>query len=93
LSGKGTAADGLLVGVRRSWQLGQQPDRRHLDMVGVERVEAVLIEGRDRAHPGRQHSHRVRLARERLEEAAHLLVQQGVVADRVGEFGQLVGGG
>ncbi len=47
-------ADRLLVRVGRDRrQLGEQPDRRDLDLLGVERVEAVLVEGRQRATPPR----------------------------------------
>ncbi len=83
-------ADALLVGVRRDGrQLGQQPDGRQLDLLVVERVEAVLVEGRQRADRAGQHRHRVRVAREPVEEVPQVLVQQRVPADLVGERLQL----
>jgi hypothetical protein len=69
-------ADGLLVRVRGDGRhLGQQPDRGDLDLVPVERVEAVLVERRQRADGRGQHRHRVGVAGEAVEEPAHLLVQ------------------
>ena len=83
-------ADRLLVGVRRDRrQLGQQPDGGQLDVVGVERVEAVLVEGRQRRDGRGEHRHRVRVAREPVEERLEVLVQQRVAADLVGEFVEL----
>ncbi len=55
----------------------------------VERVVAVLVERRQGADHRRQHRHRVRVAREALEEALDVLVQQGAV-DLVLEGGELV---
>ncbi len=75
-------ADGLLVRVGRDRrQLGEQPDRGDLDLLGVERVEAVLVEGRQRADRAGQHRHRVRVAGEAVEEPLEVLVQQRVPAD------------
>ena len=83
-------ADRLLVGVRRDGrQLGQQPDRGDLDLLLVERVEAVLVEGRQRGHRGGQHRHRVGVAREAVEERLEVLVQQRVPADLVVELVEL----
>jgi hypothetical protein len=42
-------AHALLVGVRSDGrQLGHEADRRQVDLLGVERVEAVLVERRQR---------------------------------------------
>jgi hypothetical protein len=58
----------------------------------VERVEAVLVEGRQRRHRRRQHRHRVRVGGEAAEELAEVLVQHRVLADLGLEAGQLVVG-
>src|SRR5205814_9284807 len=85
--------DRLLVRVRRDRRyLSQQPDRGDLHLGRVERVEAVLVEGGQRAHRRGQHRHRVRVAREAVEEPAQVLVQQRVDVDPAGELGQLIGG-
>jgi hypothetical protein len=74
--------DRLLVGVRRDGRhLGHEAHRRHLDVLVVERVQAVLVEGRQRAHGRRQHGHRVGVGREAAEELAEVLVQHRVLAD------------
>ncbi len=79
-------ADGLLVGVGRDGEdLGHQAHRRQLDGVVVERVEAVLVEGGQRADRARQDRHRVASRGEAVEEALEVLVQQGVPADVAGE--------
>ena len=86
-------ADRLLVGVGRDGRhLGQQPDRRQLDLGLVERVQRVLVEGRQRRHRRRQHRHRVGVAREPVEEPLQVLVQQGVPGDPGREARQLVRG-
>ncbi len=80
----------LLVGVGGDGgQLGQQPDRRDLDLLRVEGVEAVLVEGRQRADRARQHRHRVRVAGEAVEEPLQVLVQHRVPADGLVELAQL----
>ncbi len=83
--------DGLLVRVCGDGrQLRQQPDRGELDLLLVEGVEAVLVEGRQRRDRRRQHRHRVRVAGEAGEERLEVLVQHRVAADPVLELGQLV---
>ena len=84
-------ADALLVGVGRDRrQLGHQAHGRDLDLLLVERVEAVLVEGRQGRHGGGQHRHRVRVAGEAGEEGLEVLVQQRVAADALVELGELV---
>ena len=86
-------ADRLLVRVRRDRrQLGDQPDRGDLHLLRVEQVEAVLVEGGQRADRRGQHRHRVRVAGEPVEEPAQVLMQQGVHVDQPDEVGQLLGG-
>ncbi len=52
-------------------------------------VGGVVIEGRQRADRADHHRHRMRVAPEALEEAAHLLVHHGVVGDALDEIGLL----
>ena len=86
-------ADRLLVGVGRDGrQLRQQAQRGDLHLLLVERVQRVLVEGRQGADRRGEHRHRVRVAREALEELLEVLVQQGVPADPLVELAQLVGG-
>ena len=56
-------------------------------------VERVVVEGRQCAHAGHQHRHRVSVTTEAAEEADHLLVQHGVVRDDIVEVGLLLGRG
>ena len=87
-------ADGLLVGVGGDGRhLRQQAQRRDLDLLLVEGVQRVLVEGRQRAHRRGQHRHRVRVAREAVEELLEVLVQQGVAPDPLVERTELVGRG
>ena len=84
-------ADALLVGVGRDRrQLGEQAHRRDLDLLVVERVEAVLVERAERRDRRAEHRHRVGVAREAVEEGAQVLVQHRVPADGVLEAAQLV---
>ena len=79
-------ADRLPVGVGGDGrQLGQQPHGGQLHLLGIERVEGVLVEGRQRADRAGQHRHRMRVAREAVEEPLQVLVQHGVPADPPGE--------
>src|SRR5690606_12309176 len=83
----------LLVRVRGDrGYLGQQPDGGDLHLLRVERVEAVLVEGGQRADRRRQDGHRVGLPGEPVEEPPQVLVQHGVDPDLVREVGQLRGG-
>ena len=87
-------ADGLLVRVSGDdRQLGHQADGGELHLLGVERVQRVLVERGQRRHCGGQHRHRVGVAGEAAEEALELLVQQGVAADLLVELVQLGGRG
>ena len=80
-------ADRLLVRVRRDRRdLGDQPDDRLLDLFGVVRVFALLVERRHRAHDRRQRRHRVCVLRKAVVEALHVLVQHRVRADLVAEL-------
>jgi hypothetical protein len=82
--------DRLLVRVRRHRrQLAHQPQHRQLELLRVGRVERILVVRRERGHRGGQHRHRVRVAREPVEEALEVLVQQRVPLELVGELAQL----
>src|SRR5665647_1358609 len=83
----------LLVRVRRDrGQLGHQPHRRDLHLLGVERVKAVLVERRERRDRRRQHRHRVRIPGKTTKEALQILMQQRVMPDPRVEVRQLHGG-
>ena len=84
----------LLVGVGRDRrQLRQQPDGRDLDLLGIQRIQGVLIERGQRTHRAGQHRHRVSVAREPVEQPAQVLVQHGVPLDPANEVVQLGLGG
>ncbi len=72
-------------------QLRQQADGGEFDLLGIVDAQRVLVEGRQGGHRTRQHRHRVGVVRERVEEAAQVLVQQGVTAHAVLEGTQLGG--
>ena len=61
--------------------LGDQPDRRHVALLGVVDVLRVRVEGRERADVGEQHPHRVGVVAEALVELLDVLVGEGVVGD------------
>ena len=83
--------DRLLVRVGRDRrQLGQQPDGGEFHLGVVERVERVLVVGRQRVGRAGQHRHRMRITREAVEEPLQVLVQQRVALDLVGELLQLL---
>jgi hypothetical protein len=63
--------------------LGDQPDRRHVALLGVVDVLGVRVEGGQRAHRGEQHPHGVRVVAEALEELLDVLVDERVVGDVV----------
>ena len=82
--------DRLLVRVGRDRrQLGQQPDGGEFHLGVVERVERILVVGRQRVGCAGQHRHRMRVAREAVEEPLQVLVQQRVPLDLGGELLQL----
>jgi hypothetical protein len=84
-------AHGLLVRVgSKGRQLRKQTDGRDLDLCGIEGIQRILVEGRQRRHRRRQHGHRVRIAREAVEEVAEILVQHRVHADLVLERAELI---
>src|SRR5699024_2279159 len=74
-------------------QLGQQPDGGQLDLLGILRIERVLVVGRQRVDRRGDHRHRVRVAREAVEEALEVLVQQRVATYPLGELLELGGRG
>ena len=61
--------------------LGDQPDRRHVALLGVVDVLRVGVEGREGADRGEQHAHRVGVVAEALDELLDVLVDEGVVGD------------
>ena len=82
---------GLLVRVRRDRrQLGQQPDGGQLHLAGIERIQRVLVVGAQRVDRAGQHRHRMGIAREPVEEALEVLVQQGVPLNLGGELLELI---
>ena len=84
---------GLLVRVRRDRrQLGQQPDGGQLDLPFIEGIQGVLVVGAQRVDGAGEHRHRVRVAREAVEEALEILVQQRVPLNLGGELVELLGG-
>ena len=86
-------ADRLLVRVGGDGrQLREQAQGGDLHLLLVEGVQRVLVEGRQRADRRGEHRHRVRVAREPVEEQLQVLVQQRVPADPLVELAQLVGG-
>ena len=81
----------LLVSVGRDCRdLGQQADRRDLHLTGIERIQRVLIERREGGNRRREHRHRMRIAREAVEEAAQVLVQHRVHANLRLEVRELI---
>jgi hypothetical protein len=74
-------------------QLGEEPHRRHLDVLGFVGVEAVLVEGGQRRHRRRHDGHRVRVAGEGVEKLPEVFLQQGVTGDGRLEALELRGGG
>ncbi|MPM32091.1 hypothetical protein SDC9_78650 [bioreactor metagenome] len=83
----------VLVRVRgQRGDLGEELAGGDLHVLGVE-TDMPAVEGRQRADAGRQHRHRVRLAREATEQVAHPLVQEHVVDQLVLELLHLLLGG
>ena len=75
-------ADGVLVSRRRDGRdLGDQPVRRDLPVVGVIDVEGVVVEGGLGADHPHQHGHGVGVIVESVQELAQVLVEHGVVHD------------
>ena len=86
-------ADRIFVGHRRERRhLRDHADRGDHALGRIVDVGGVVIEGRERADAADHHRHRVGVAAEALEEAAHLLVDHGVMGDAVVEVGLLRGG-
>ena len=84
--------DRLLVGVCGDGrQLGQQPDRRQLDLVVIHRIKGVLVVGAECVDRAGQHRHGVRVAREPVEEPLEILVQQSMPLDLGGELLEFLG--
>ena len=83
-------ADVVLVGHRRDRRhLGDHAERSDHALVRIGDVGRVVIEGRQRADHAAHDRHRMRVAAEAGEEAAHLLVDHRVVGDAVVEVGLL----
>ena len=59
--------------------LGDQAEGADPPMLGVRDVQAVVIEGRQRADHAAHHRHRMRVPAKAVVEGAQLLVQHGVV--------------
>ncbi len=75
-------AEAVPVGERRQRRhLGDQPDRRHVALLGIVDVLGVWIEGRQRPDLGEQHPHRMGVVAEALVELLDVLVDEGVVDD------------
>ena len=67
---------------RQRGQLGDEPVDGQLDVLhGAVRILAVRVEGGQGGGHGAQHAHRVGAERERIEEALHVLVHEGVHLD------------
>ena len=83
-------ADRILVGHRGERRhLRDHADRRDHALVRIGDVGGVVIEGRQRADAADHHRHRMGVAAEALEEAAHLLVHHRVVGHAMVEVGLL----
>jgi len=63
--------------------LGDQADRRQATLGRVFHVQAVVVEGRERADHAAQHGHRVRIVAEAAEEVLQGLVHHRVMRDLV----------
>src|SRR5436309_6842885 len=73
--------------------LGEQAVRLHAPRLGIVDAPRVGVEGRERAHGGDQHAHRVRVVAEPVHELLDVLVHDGVHGDVVRPLRQVVGGG
>ena len=74
--------DRFFEGFRRDRRhLGDQPDGRDIALDRILNVQAVVIEGRQRADRAHHDRHRVRIAAEAFEEAVELRMQHGVHGD------------
>ena len=83
-------ADVVLEGHRRDRRhLGDHAERRDHALVRVGDVGRVVIEGRQRADHAAHDRHRMRVAAEAGEEAAHLLVDHRVIGHAMVEVGLL----
>ena len=71
-------------------QLGQQADGGQLDLLVVERIQRVLVVRAQRIDRTGEHGHRMRVAREAVEEPLQVLVQQRVPLDLGGELLELI---
>ena len=75
-------ADVVLVRPGRDGRhLGDHPERADLPAVRIIDVEAVVVEGRQRADHAAHHRHRMRVTAEAVVELADLLMQHGVPHD------------
>ena len=68
---------------RERRHLRDQPDRRHVALLGIVDLLRARVEGRERADRGEQHPHRMGVVTEALDELLDVLVDEGVVDDVV----------
>ena len=66
---------------RQRRHLRDQPDRRHVALLGIVDLLGVRVEGREGADAAEQHPHRMRVVAEGLEQVLDVLVDEGVVGD------------
>ena len=80
-------AHGIFVGPACDGRhLGDHPVGRHGPVPGILDVDAVMVEGRERADHAAHHRHRVRIAPETPIDVVDLVVQHRVMRDVVNEF-------
>ena len=83
-------ADGIFIGPGGdSRHLGDQAEGADAAVVRVRDVQAVVIEGRERADDAADDRHRMRIAPEAVVELAKLLVNHGVQQHAAFELGEL----
>ncbi len=88
--------EGLAQGILESpggdgRHLGDQPVRGDHPVFRVIEVQVIVVEGGERADGGAHHCHRMRVAAEAAEENLHLLLEHGVVGNRILELLQFLG--
>ena len=84
--------DGIFVGHGGDGRhLCDQSVRRDHALIRICDIRRVMIEGRERADDTHHDGHGMRIPAEAAEEVHHLLVQHGVIGDRLLEFPLLVG--
>ena len=84
-------ADPVFITARgERWDLGDDPVDRHVSRLIFSRVLIIVIKARERTDCPAKHGHRMAVPAIALEEAFDLIVQHGVVRDRVFERLELV---